>query len=65
MLRRTRLRRSIGIALVVTGALLMWLAPEGSFGVPSGAGLALLVAGIALELVGIALERGSDRRDRS
>ena len=62
MLRRTKLRRSIGVALVIAGALLMWLAPEATFGVRSGAGLVLLAAGIVLELVGIALERRDDGR---
>jgi hypothetical protein len=56
MLRRKKTRRTVGIVLVVTGGLLMWLAPEGSFGVRSGAGLVLLTAGIVLELIGIALE---------
>jgi hypothetical protein len=62
MLRRTKTRRTVGVVLVVTGALLMWLAPEGTFGVGSGAGLALLTAGIVLELIGIALERRDDGR---
>lgn len=44
------LRRVLGALLVITGALLMWLAPE------VWSGVALLVAGIALEAVGIALE---------
>ena len=57
MLRQKRLRRAAGAVLVVTGALLMWLAPEPTFGGPAGAGLILLVAGIVLEFVGLALER--------
>ena len=57
MLRQKRLRRIVGAVLIVTGALLMWLAPEPTFGGPAGAGLILLFAGIALELVGLALER--------
>ena len=61
MLRRTKLRRTIGLVLVITGALLMLLAPETTFGSRIGAGLVLLVAGIILELVGIALERRDDR----
>jgi drug/metabolite transporter (DMT)-like permease len=61
MLRRTRLRRTVGLVLVVTGALLMLLAPETAFGPRIGAGLLLLVAGIVLEVVGIALERRDDR----
>lgn len=44
-------RRVIGAAAVVGGALLMWLSPE----VLGGA--LVMAAGIALELVGIALER--------
>jgi drug/metabolite transporter (DMT)-like permease len=61
MLRRTKLRRTIGLVLVIVGALLMLLAPETTFGSRAGAGLLLLVAGIVLELVGIALERRDDR----
>jgi drug/metabolite transporter (DMT)-like permease len=57
MLRRKKLRRSIGAILVIAGALLMLLAPESTFGVPSGTGLLLLVAGVVLELAGIAVER--------
>ena len=45
------IRRVIGAAAVVGGALLMWLSPE----VLGGA--LVMAAGIALELVGIALER--------
>jgi drug/metabolite transporter (DMT)-like permease len=59
MLRRKKLRRSIGAILVVAGALLMLLAPESTFGVRSGTGLLLLATGIVLELAGIALERRS------
>lgn len=59
MLRRKKVRRSIGAILVVAGALLMLLAPESTFGVRSGTGLLLLAAGIVLELAGIALERRS------
>jgi hypothetical protein len=44
-------RRSIGVVLVVVGALLMWLSPE------TLAGAAIAGAGIAIELIGIALER--------
>ena len=57
MLRRRRLRRTVGLVLVVTGALLMWLAPASTFGVRSATGAVLLVTGIVLELIGIALER--------
>ena len=61
MLRRTRLRRTVGLVLVIAGALLMLLAPETVFGPRAGAGLLLLVAGIVLELVGITLERRDGR----
>jgi uncharacterized membrane protein YccC len=50
-MRPRTVRRSIGVVLVVVGALLMWLSPE----TLAGAGIA--GAGIALELIGIALER--------
>ena len=51
-LMRVRIvRRSVGVVLVVAGALLMWLSPE------TLAGAAIAGAGIALELIGIALER--------
>jgi drug/metabolite transporter (DMT)-like permease len=63
MLRQRKLRRTIGAVLVVAGAVLMLLAPEGTFGVESGAGLALLSAGVVLELVGIALEHRDGRPD--
>jgi hypothetical protein len=61
MLRQTKLRRTVGGILILTGGLLMWLAPETAF-VRSGAGLMLLAAGIVLELIGIALERRDQRR---
>jgi hypothetical protein len=64
MLRRKKLRRGMGMALVVAGAFLMLLAPEATFGARSGAGLALLAAGIVLELLGIALERRDDSRKK-
>lgn len=44
------LRRVLAGALVVCGALLLWLAPE------TLAGALLAVAGIALEVLGIALD---------
>jgi hypothetical protein len=47
---RKRMRRIIGAALVVCGALFMWLAPD------SAAGIVLLGAGIMLEIAGIAFE---------
>ena len=62
MFRQRRLRRSVGIVLVVAGALLMWLAPANTFGVRSAAGAVLLATGIVVELIGIALERRDERR---
>ena len=62
MLRRTKLRRTVGLALVVAGALLMLLAPETTFGARSTAGLLLLAAGIVLEVIGIAVEHRSGPR---
>lgn len=50
LLKNQRLRRTIGVTLMLAGGLLLWLAPE------TGAGVALLVAGIALEFGGIWLE---------
>jgi uncharacterized membrane protein HdeD (DUF308 family) len=63
MLRQTKLRRAIGVILVVTGALLMWLAPASTFGAREVAGAALLAAGIVLELIGIALEHRDQQRN--
>ena len=51
VMRARTVRRSIGVVLVVVGALLMWLSPE------TLAGAAIAGAGIAIELIGIALER--------
>ena len=51
LMRVCIVRRSVGVVLVVAGALLMWLSPE------TLAGAAIAGAGIALELIGIALER--------
>jgi drug/metabolite transporter (DMT)-like permease len=63
MLRRKKLRRTVGGILIVLGGLLMWLAPGPTFGSQSAAGLTLLVAGIVLEVVGLALEhKAGDRR---
>ena len=55
MLKRKRTRRILGGAMVVCGALLMWLAPD------SAAGAVLLGAGIGLEVLGIALEHQNGR----
>jgi hypothetical protein len=51
LFKNKHLRRYLGAALVVTGGLLMWFAPE------VGVGVFVLLAGIAIELVGIWLER--------
>jgi uncharacterized membrane protein HdeD (DUF308 family) len=61
MLRQRKVRRTVGAALVIAGGVLMWLAPEATFGSVSISGLVLLVAGIVLEVVGIAFEH-RDRR---
>jgi hypothetical protein len=61
-MNRTTFRRATGAALVILGALLMWLAPGPTFTSLSGAGLALLAGGITLELIGIALERRKESR---
>ena len=61
MLRNRSLRRTTGALLVIAGGMLMWLAPESTFGSLSIAGAALLLAGIVLEALGIALEH----RDRN
>ena len=50
LIKRKGLRRTLGAALVVAGAVFMWFAPE------AWPGLVLLVAGVALEVAGIALE---------
>ena len=62
MLRRKKLRRTVGGILIVLGGLLMWLAPGPTFGSQSVAGLVLLVVGIVLEVAGLALEHKADRR---
>ncbi|MCK9382553.1 MAG: hypothetical protein M0P95_16005 [Sulfuritalea sp.] len=49
MLRKTALRRSLALVLIILGAALMFLAPE------TWAGLAILTTGVSLELIGIAL----------
>lgn len=50
MIRNKRLRRGVAIALLIAGALMMWLAPR------TAVGAVLLALGIVLELVGIGLE---------
>ena len=61
LIKNKRVRRGVGLALVIAGGLLMWLAPE-----EAGVGVFLLAAGVLLEIVGIALERrdGADAADR-
>lgn len=51
MLKRTLHRRTLGITLIVIGALLMWLAPE------IWSGVIMIFIAIALEILGISLER--------
>lgn len=51
LIKNKRVRRGIGLVLVVAGGLLMWLAPE------VGVGVFLLAAGVLLEIIGIALEQ--------
>lgn len=56
-MRSRAVRRVVGGAAIVGGALLMWLSPKALEGAEMLAGGALMAAGIALELIGIALER--------
>ncbi|HVL56251.1 MAG TPA: hypothetical protein VM491_07090 [Burkholderiaceae bacterium] len=56
MLKRRTPRRIVGALAIVAGALLLWLAPEPTFGTASAVGVLLLLAGIALELIGLTLE---------
>lgn len=51
------LRRVVGGAAIVGGALLMWLSPKPLEGAEFLVGGVLMAAGVALELIGIALER--------
>lgn len=51
MIRNKSLRRSLGVLLVVLGALLIWLPYD------LASGIVLVLAGAALELVGMALEK--------
>lgn len=60
MLKQKKLRRTVGVFLVIVGGFLMWLAPAPAFSSLSAVGLLLLLAGIVLEAVGITLEH----RDR-
>lgn len=52
LIKNKRVRRGIGLALVLAGGLLMWLAPE-----EATMGVILLAAGVLLEIAGIALEQ--------
>jgi uncharacterized membrane protein HdeD (DUF308 family) len=51
MLKNTRSRRALAVALIILGGVLMYLAPE------IWAGVAVLVLGVLLEFAGIMLER--------
>lgn len=51
MIRNKPLRRSLGVLLVLLGALLIWLPYD------LASGVVLVAAGAVLELVGIALEK--------
>jgi membrane-bound ClpP family serine protease len=53
LLRKPAIRRALALALVVLGALLMFLAPETS------AGAILLALGVAIELAGFVLRHRS------
>ncbi len=53
MLKRTLHRRILGSALIILGALMMWLAPE------IWSGVVMILIAIALEILGITLERKS------
>ena len=56
MLKKRRLRRTVGAVLIISGGILMWLAPQTAFARASLVGAVLLVAGVALEALGIAIE---------
>jgi hypothetical protein len=51
MIRRRRLRRSVALALVALGIVLLLLAPSVHYG------LIAFALGVVLELAGIAIER--------
>jgi uncharacterized membrane protein HdeD (DUF308 family) len=57
VLRRRKLRRTIGALFVVAGGVLMWFAPASTFVPLSAVGIVLLACGIVVEALGIALER--------
>lgn len=52
LLKKTALRRSLALMLIVLGAVLLFLAPE------TWPGLGLLALGVALEIAGFALRHG-------
>ncbi|AAZ97403.1 hypothetical protein Tbd_1450 [Thiobacillus denitrificans ATCC 25259] len=54
MLRNTRTRRALAVALIVAGGALLYLAPEAWAG-----GVVVLALGVLLELAGVVLERRS------
>lgn len=51
MIKNPRIRRTISVIIILSGAILMLLAPE------VWPGALLFAAGVVLELVGITLER--------
>lgn len=53
LFKNRKLRHLAGVTLMVTGAWLMWFAPE------VAAGVILLAAGIVIELVGIWFEHAA------
>jgi drug/metabolite transporter (DMT)-like permease len=55
LIRHRRARRVIAAALIVTGAVVMWLSPSVQ------PGLLAFALGVGLELVGLVLERRSPR----
>jgi drug/metabolite transporter (DMT)-like permease len=64
VLKRKKLRRTVGISLVIAGGLLMWLAPAPAFSPLSAVGILVLLGGIVLEAVGITLEHRDHRAKR-
>ncbi len=56
LIKRRGARRVVGAVMIVSGAVLLWLAPEVLPGV------LLLAAGVALEIAGIALEHRDGAR---
>jgi uncharacterized membrane protein YccC len=54
MIKKTRIRRTGALVMVVLGAILMFLAPE------VWQGALLLALGVIIELIGITLERKAE-----